>query len=206
MFDFRCVICWTPGLLFRDLLLALRSGRFNLTALLLVSGVGPILPGGPGRPPRAPPLRVVAAPNNLDRGELVRFVMVTRMILTYGPVMPAPMFGGTGGWRPGPPCRCQRTDWPAPAGRIPSGPHVVRGKEIRWADAGCQVEPEERFWPKAGLHIFLLSFSIQFIHSNLNLNLCFRFKPTVALQKDPINMHLVNLIYFMNVFRWMRQL
>jgi hypothetical protein len=52
----------------------------------------------------------------------------------------------------------------------------------------------------------LFLFYLNFIHSNLNLNLCFKFKPTVALQKDPISMHLVNLIYFMDVFRWIRRL
>jgi hypothetical protein len=51
---------------FRDavcqfLLLAASGSVICSTALLLlVSGVGPVIPWGPGRPPRAPPLRAVA--------------------------------------------------------------------------------------------------------------------------------------------------
>jgi hypothetical protein len=48
---------------------------------------------------------------------------------------------------------------------------------------------------------YSFSFLFQFIHSNLNLNLCFKFKHTATLQKYPTCIHLVTLIYFMNVFR-----
>jgi hypothetical protein len=61
-------------------------------------------------------------------------------------------------------------------------------------------DPEQAF--SFFFYIFYyFSFLFQFIHSNLNLNMCFKFKHTATLQKYPICIHLVTLIYFMNVFR-----
>jgi hypothetical protein len=99
------------------------------------------------------------------------------------------------------------------------GPPVIhsRGKQrggdrVGWREGklGHRVVPEMGHRRNFGLEqafslffylFYSFSFLFQFIHPNLNLNLCFKIQTYCNITKDPICMHLVTLIYFMDVFR-----